>query len=87
MTQSTLASVGSVVDQVYVTIGPQFLNRFSEHLYSSPNKAFEELVSNSWDAGASVVHIGMPDDPSEKSALIWILDDGTDVARTPHEKV
>ncbi len=71
-----IASIGSVVDHVYVSIGPQFLNLFSEHMYSSPNKAFEELVSNSWDAGAKVVYIGMPDDLRDEAAAIWVLDDG-----------
>ncbi len=71
-----LTSVGSVVDRVFVSIGPQFLNLFSEHMYSSPNKAFEELVSNSWDAGAKVVYIGMPDDLHDDTAVIWVLDDG-----------
>ncbi len=75
-TERRLTSVGSIVDQVFVTIGPQFLNRFSEHLYSSPNKAFEELVSNSWDAGAAVVYIGIPDDLENPAAAVWILDDG-----------
>ena len=57
--QSTLVTAGNIVDKINVTIGPQFLNLFSEQLYSSPNKAFEELVANSWDPGATVVHIGV----------------------------
>ncbi|MBI8999976.1 hypothetical protein M0E87_06605 [Corynebacterium sp. CCM 9185] len=32
---------------VKVTIGPQFLELFSNQLYTSPNKTFEELISNS----------------------------------------
>jgi len=71
-----VASIGTRVDDVYVSIGPQFLKRFSEQFYSSPNKAFEELVSNSWDAGARVVHIGIPNDLADPAAAIWILDDG-----------
>src|SRR3954465_4157440 len=71
-----VATVGDVVDQVSVTIGPQFLALFSEHLYSSPNKAFEELVSNSWDAGAEAVYIGVPLDLSPSDAALWVLDDG-----------
>lgn len=67
---------GSVVDTVTVQIGPQFLELFSEHMYRSPNKAFEELVSNSWDAGAQVVYIGIPPDLSEQSAAVWVLDNG-----------
>jgi len=64
------------IDDVEVSIGPQFLELFSEHLYSSPNKAFEELVSNSWDAGASTVYVGVPDDLAQASAAVWVLDDG-----------
>ena len=55
-----LRNAGEVDGSVNVQIGPRFLELFSENLYSSPNKAFEELVSNSWDAGASVVHVGIP---------------------------
>jgi Histidine kinase-, DNA gyrase B-, and HSP90-like ATPase len=71
-----IATVGEKVATVDVTIGPRFLNLFSEHLYSSPNKAFEELVSNSWDAGAETVYISAPDDLTATDASIWILDDG-----------
>lgn len=76
MEASKIATAGSVVDHVAVSIGPRFLNLFSEHMYSSPNKAFEELVSNSWDAGAEVVYIGMPRDPAMEGSAIWILDNG-----------
>lgn len=72
----SVTSVGAVVDTVTVQIGPQFLELFSEHMYSSPNKAFEELVSNSWDAGARVVHIGIPPNLHDESAAVWVLDDG-----------
>lgn len=80
VTESVLAprvrSIGVQDGQVKVSIGARFLELFSEHLYSSPNKAFEELVANSWDAGASVVHIGVPQNLSEESATVWVLDDG-----------
>jgi len=71
-----VSSIGETIDHVNVQIGPQFLNLFSEHLYSSPNKAFEELISNSWDAGATRVEIDIPDDLTVPSASIWILDNG-----------
>ena len=67
---------GEEVGEIEVTIGPQFLNLFSEHLYSSPNKAFEELVSNSWDAGARRVRIHVPENLQNDNAAIWVLDDG-----------
>lgn len=68
--------VGEVVSKIEVSIGPRFLDLFSSQLYSSPNKAFEELVSNSWDAGAQTVYIGTPHDLSDESATVWVLDDG-----------
>jgi len=71
-----IPDAGKKVGEIEVTIGPQFLNLFSEHLYSSPNKAFEELVSNSWDAGARRVYIRVPDDLQSDTAAIWVLDDG-----------
>lgn len=71
-----IASIGTEVDTIEVTIGPQFLNLFSEHLYSSPNKAFEELVSNAWDAGATSVYISLPDNLDATNAAVWVLDNG-----------
>lgn len=70
-----IVSAGTKISEVAVSIGPKFLNLFSEHLYSSPNKAFEELVSNSWDADASLVEICIPDSLDENSA-IWVWDNG-----------
>lgn len=57
---SSVAIGGKVVEKVPVDIGPALLDRFSQHLYSSPNKAFEELISNAWDADATLVHVGFP---------------------------
>jgi hypothetical protein len=54
-----IAQTGDAAEIVNVSIGPKFLQLFSEQLYSSPNKAFEELVSNSWDAGATAVYVGL----------------------------
>lgn len=68
--------VGSKVAEVDVRIGPQFLNLFSKQLYSSPNKAFEELISNSWDADAHNVYVHIPEELDKPSSSIWILDDG-----------
>src|ERR1700730_3357413 len=76
VSMGVVASIGEKVETVEVRIGPQFLNLFSEHLYSSPNKAFEELISNSWDAGATQVYVHVPDDLSRPDATIWILDNG-----------
>ena len=77
-----LISAGEPVGEIQVQIGPQFLELFSEHLYSSPNKAFEELVSNSWDAGATCVHIGMSEDLETDDAAVWVLDNGVSMDLT-----
>ncbi len=73
---SPAASLGTKVTDIPVIIGPRFLDLFSENLYRSPNKAFEELISNSWDADATVVHVVIPSDLSEPSATVWVLDNG-----------
>lgn len=67
---------GTGVEEIQVRISYGIIQRFSEGLYSSPNKAFEELVSNSYDAGARRVWIEMPGDVTEESATVVVLDDG-----------
>lgn len=37
---------GTVADEIHVEISFEIIGLFSEGLYSSPNKAIEELVSN-----------------------------------------
>ena len=59
-----------------ISMGPRFLELFSENLYSSPNKAFEELVANSWDAEATAVYVSIPENLREPRAAIWVLDNG-----------
>lgn len=71
-----VTTAGTQVDEIQLSIGARFLELFSEQLYTSPNKAFEELISNSWDAGASLVHIGIPSDLASESASMWVLDNG-----------
>ncbi|MCW1094564.1 ATP-binding protein [Streptomyces sp. RS2] len=63
-------------DLVPVRISLAIIERFSDGLYSSPNKAFEELVSNSYDAGAETVWVYMPGDLSSPHASILVIDDG-----------
>ena len=67
---------GEPVKEFPIEIGPRFLELFSENLYTSPNKAFEELVANSWDANATSVYISIPDYLNSDNASIWVLDNG-----------
>ena len=69
-------SIGTTISEISVEISTRFLEQFSEQLYSSPQKAFEELISNSWDAGANSVDVRIPDDLADKQATITVLDNG-----------
>jgi len=67
---------GTETDQIDVKISHRIIQLFSEGLYSSPNKALEELVSNSFDAGAQNVHIILSPDLRDSDATIVVIDDG-----------
>lgn len=47
-----LLNLGTTIDNISVTISYRIIELFSAGLYSSPNKAFEELICNSYDAFA-----------------------------------
>lgn len=49
---------------------------FSEGLYTSPNKAIEELVANSFDAGAQQVQVLLSPNLHDKNSTIAVIDDG-----------
>mgnify|MGYP000871882858 CR=1 FL=1 len=74
---SRFFELGSLKDQINVEISFQIIALFSEGLYSSPNKAIEELVSNAFDADATCVHTVMSPDRAASDASIAILDNGT----------
>lgn len=67
---------GEVIDKIPVEISYRIIELFSAGLYSSPNKAFEELVSNSYDAGATEVGVYIPYDKSAEGGFIWVCDNG-----------
>lgn len=69
-------AIGRPTTTIPVAISTRFLEHFSEQLYSSPQKSFEELISNSWDAGADFVDIRIPDDLSASDATMAVLDNG-----------
>jgi hypothetical protein len=72
-----LLKTGTAKTEIPVTISYRIIDLFSAGLYSSPNKAVEELVANSYDAMAQHVHVVVPDDLNLESSVIWIVDDGT----------
>ncbi len=71
-----LETAGKKIDTIDVTLSYKIIELFSAGLYSSPNKAFEELVSNSYDAFASRVSVYVPSDLTVDSAYIWVCDNG-----------
>ena len=74
---STPETIGHRLEEdISVEISTRFLEHFSESLYSSPQKAFEELVSNSWDAGADRVDIRISENLNSENATMCVLDNG-----------
>jgi hypothetical protein len=72
-----IENIGEAKSKIPVEIGVRFLKQFSEQLYSSPQKAFEELISNGWDAGAARVDVRIaPDIKTDPSATMAVMDNG-----------
>ncbi len=69
-------SIGQVKRQITVALSYKIVRLFSEGLYQSANKAFEELVTNSFDAGARNVNVFLPSDPTADDATLVVADDG-----------
>jgi len=69
-------NLGTKIDTIPVRISYKIIELFSAGLYSSPNKAFEELVSNSYDAGATNVSVYVPTDKGLPDSILWIADNG-----------
>lgn len=65
---ATVEEGSSEVTTIPVHISYEIIRLFSEGLYQSPQKAIEELVSNSYDAGASAAHVLLPDTPDGSRA-------------------
>ena len=70
-------TVGTQVGTIPVELSTRFLEHFSEQLYSSPQKAFEELISNGWDAGAEMVDVRVAPDLQAPMATMAVFDNGT----------
>jgi len=73
-----IETIGKVVDKIPVKISYKIIELFSAGLYSSPNKAFEELVSNSYDAGATkvAVRVDIKSDLNFEDSILWVCDNG-----------
>src|SRR3972149_8149762 len=76
MTNPIFATVGGETEKIDIRLSYRIVRLFSEGLYASPNKAIEELVANSFDAGARRVAVFLPADFHDQGATITVLDDG-----------
>nr|VFK34339.1 MAG: Restriction endonuclease [Candidatus Kentron sp. MB]VFK76668.1 MAG: Restriction endonuclease [Candidatus Kentron sp. MB] len=74
--RNSFEAIGRETEGIDVRISHRIIQLFSEGLYSSPNKAVEELVSNAFDAGAENVHIILSSDLRDPNATIVVIDDG-----------
>ncbi len=70
-------TIGTPSGKIAVELSTRFLEHFSEQLYSSPQKAFEELISNGWDAGADFVDVRIATDLGHPAATLAVLDNGS----------
>ena len=75
--QPLFVTSGTVEQQIDVRLSYRIIELFSDGLYSSANKAFEELVTNGFDAGARNVHVMLPPDPRAPGATTLVADDGS----------
>lgn len=76
MAAQPFATIGKKTDQVVVSISYRIIELFSGGLYSSPNKAVEELVTNAYDALATDVRLLVPGNVAAEDATIWVVDNG-----------
>jgi hypothetical protein len=72
----SVENCGTKIDSIPVRISYRIIELFSAGLYSSPNKAFEELVCNAYDAFADKVGVFVSSDLSAEGAHIWVCDNG-----------
>ena len=70
------ATVGNETEKIDIRLSYRIVRLFSEGLYASPNKAIEELVANSFDAGARRVDVMLPADFHSQTATIAVVDNG-----------
>lgn len=68
-----LATVGQTVGDIEVQLSYRIIELFSGHLYSSPTKAVEELIANSYDAFATRCVASVP---RNLEGAVWVWDNG-----------
>lgn len=68
-----LEGVGKHVTDIPVQLSYKMIDLFSGHLYSSPTKAIEELVFNSYDAFAQTTVVSVP---TQLDQPVWVWDNG-----------
>ncbi len=76
MSEPSFASIGRQADNIDVRLSYRIIELFSEGLYASSNKAIEELVANSFDAGGQRVHVLLSPNLHDQDATITVIDDG-----------
>lgn len=74
--EHTFVTIGTPTDAIDVLLSYRIIQLFSEGLYASPNKAVEELVANSFDAGALNVAVQLSGNLHDQDATIAVIDDG-----------
>jgi hypothetical protein len=74
--EPSFSTIGTEREKIEIRLSYRIVRLFSEGLYASPNKAIEELVANSFDAGARQVAVLMPADFHDQGATIVVIDDG-----------
>lgn len=60
-----------------INVDYDFFDRVSSQLYRNPRRAVEELVCNSYDAGAWECHVVTPEDETER---LYVLDNGVSMS-------
>lgn len=81
MNKTNLSTFGQKIDTINVEISYRIIELFSAGLYSSPNKAFEELICNSYDAFATKVSVYISPDLTSEDAYIMVVDDGEGLSK------
>lgn len=69
--QQRYFDLGRPIRDIEINVDHAIVKHFSEHLYSSPNKAIEELVSNGFDALATRCYVYVPGEHVDSRVVVW----------------